>query len=133
MAVHKRSGFRPGVTARVSARARIVGRHIGLPVRARFDSDADGNPRAFFEAEVGAEKGAPVRYVLAFLQGLPCVTGDDQEPLYVVTAGDFAEASAGAPLPLLEAVRVFQAGALRSAKSLGLARTRRRLGPPAPD
>lgn len=93
----------------------------------RYDTSVAGTPRAFFEAEVGAEKGTPVRYVLAVLQEHPRPTGEDREPLYVVEAGPTDEVGAETPVSLVEAVRIFQAGALRSAKSLGLARSRRRL------
>jgi len=121
---HKRSSFRPGVAAKISARARIVGGHIGYPVKARFDRNGAGAPRAFLAAEVGAVRGMTVRYVLAVLQEHPGHT-DDREPSYVVHAGPANEAWATTPLPLADAIRAFQAGAVKSARLWGLAKASR--------
>ncbi len=122
--------FRRGVAARVNARARIVGRHIGRPVKARFDIDAAGNPRASLEVEIDVEKSCPVHQVLAVLREQE-TQGD--HPVYIVSIGALHEASETLSAPLIEAIRAFQAGALESAKLRGLAKNRRHLGPPALD
>lgn len=119
------SGFRPGVAAKISARARIVGGHIGYPVKARFDKNGAGAPRAFLAAEVGSVRGMTVRYVLAVLQEHSGHIAHDREPSYVVHAGPANDTWAATPLPLADAIRAFQAGAVKSARLWGLAKASR--------